>query len=251
MNAVAEITLEALKQHRLGPLERYSRCLRANFEAHPPPFSSGWYGEKFREMARNAEWFANIIVANASTEGWGSSKLWQLAGKTHEEPISALIRQHSMDEARHSRLYTHLADKVFPGTMTEGVRSELKTLAPTYRSGDLPPSLPPYSHRDVLDNLLQMNVAEIRTMVNQMLVRPVLLAYAPREARAQVSRALDRLMWDETRHVGYTASLVEQALASADAEFILDTAPRRLIQFNELTLGEVGHAPTQPELSFA
>jgi hypothetical protein len=251
MNGVAEMTLEALKQHKLGPLERYGRCLRSNFEAHPPPFCAAWYGDKFREMARDPEWFANILVGNASTEGWGSSKLWVLAGKTHEEPISALIRQHAMDEARHSRLYSHMVELVFPGTVTETLKSEFQTFAPAFRSGDRPEPLPPYSHQEVLDNLLQMNVAEIRTMVNQMLVRPVLLAYCPEESRAHVTRMLDRLMWDETRHVGYTAQLVDQALASQDEAFVLDTAPRRLIQFNELTLGEVGRAPSDPELTFA
>lgn len=249
MNGVAELTLEALKQHNLGPLERYGRCLRSTFEAHPPPFSAAWYGHKFREMARDPEWFANIIVGNASTEGWGSSKLWVLAGKTHEEPISALIRQHAMDEARHSRLYSRIVELVFPGTVTEALKNEFKTFAPTLRRSDRPEPLPAYSHREVLDNLLQMNVAEIRTMVNQLLVRPVLMTYCPEEARAQVTRMLDRLMWDETRHVGYTAQLMDEAMASQDAEFVLDTAPRRLIQFNELTLGEVGRAPT--ELSFA
>ncbi len=251
MNGVAEMTLEALKQHQLGPLERYGRCLRDNFEAHPPPFSASWYGDKFREMARDPEWFANILVGNASTEGWGSSKLWQLAGKTLEEPISALIQQHAMDEARHSRIYSRMVELVFPGTVTQAQKDELASFAPTFRSKDRPEPLPPYNHQEVLDNLLQMNVAEIRTMVNQLLVRPVLLVYCPEESRARVTRMLDRLMWDETRHVGYTAHLVDQALATRDAAFVLDTAPRRLIQFNELTLGEVGRAPTSPELSFA
>jgi hypothetical protein len=251
MNGVAEMTLEALKQHKLGPLERYGRCLRNTFEAHPPPFSAAWYGDKFREMAQDPEWFANILVGNASTEGWGSSKLWVLAGKTQDEPISALIRQHAMDEARHSRLYSHMVELVFPGTVTEALKKEFTAFAPTFRSKDRPEPLPPYTLQEVLDNLLQMNVAEIRTMVNQMLVRPVLLAYCPEESRAHVTRMLDRLMWDETRHVGYTAQLVDQALATQDAAFVLDTAPRRLIQFNELTLGEVGRAPTNPELTFA
>lgn len=251
MNVVAEITLEALEQHQLGPLERYRQCLRTTFEAHPPPFSAAWYGERFRELARNREWFANIIVGNASTEGWGASKLWHLAGKTHEEHVSVLIQQHARDEARHSRIYARMVGLVFPGTVTEALQNEFKTLAPTFRSGEKPEVLPPYTHNDVLDNLLQMNVAEIRTMVNQLLARPVLLAYCPEEVRPQVTRMLDRLMWDETRHVGYTAQLVDLALATQDASFILDTAPLRVSQFNEMTLAEVGRAPTNPESTFS
>jgi hypothetical protein len=179
VNVVAEITLKSLEQHRLGPLERYAQCLRSAFEAHPPPFSAAWYGERFRDMARDPEWFANILVGNASTEGWGSSKLWLLAGKTHEEPISALVRQHARDEARHSRMYSRILDLVFPGLVTESLRRELRAFAPVYRSDDRPERLEPYSHRQVLDNLLQMNVAEMRTMVNQLLVRPVAMIYCP------------------------------------------------------------------------
>lgn len=251
MNVVAEITLEALKQHELGPLERYSECLRNTFEAHPPPFSASWYGDQFRELARDKEWFANIIVGNASTEGWGSSKLWYLAGKTEVAHISELIQQHAMDEARHSRMYSSMVERLFPGTVTEALRSEFKTLAPVYRHGDRPERLPPYTLQDVLDNLLQMNVAEIRTMVNQMLARPVLLTYCPKESQAPLTRMLDKLMWDETRHVGYTAHLIDTALATGDAAFIQDLAPTRIIQLNELTLDEVGRARTNPQTTFA
>lgn len=251
MNVVAEITLEALGQHLLGPLERYSECLRSTFEAHPPPFSADWYGDQFRELARNREWFANIIVGNASTEGWGSGKLWYLAGKTPDEHVSVLIQQHAMDEARHSRMYSSMVERIFPGTVTDALRSELKTLAPIYRFGDRPERLPPYSGQDVLDNLLQMNVAEIRTLVNQLLARPVLLTYCPEESRERLTRMLDRLMWDESRHVGYTAQLIDQALASRDADFIRDIAPTRIVQLNELTLEEVGRAKADPQTAFA
>ncbi|MBZ4418452.1 hypothetical protein [Myxococcus sp. RHSTA-1-4] len=251
MNVVAEVTLEALKQHQLGPLERYSECLRNTFEAHPPPFSVAWYGDQFREMARDREWFANIIVGNASTEGWGSGKLWYLAGKTHEEHVSVLIQQHAMDEARHSRMYSSMVERIFPGTVGDALRSELKTLAPIYRADDKPERLPPYSYQAILDNLLQMNVAEIRTMVNQMLARPVLLTYCPEESKERLTRMLDRLMWDETRHVGYTARLIDEALATGDGDFIRDIAPTRIVQLNELTLEEVGRARTDPQTAFA
>ncbi|MCY1020149.1 hypothetical protein [Pyxidicoccus sp. MSG2] len=251
MNVVAEITLESLGQHGVGPLERYSECLRSTFEAHPPPFSADWYGDQFREMAHDREWFANIIVGNASTEGWGSGKLWYLAGKTPDEAISSLIQQHAMDEARHSRMYQSMVERIFPGTVTDALRADFKTLAPIYRFGDKPERLPPYSGQAILDNLLQMNVAEIRTLVNQLLARPVLMTYCPEESRERLTRMLDRLMWDESRHVGYTAQLIDRALASEDADFILDIAPTRIVQLNELTLEEVGRAKGNPQTAFA
>ncbi|QSQ23283.1 ferritin-like domain-containing protein [Pyxidicoccus parkwayensis] len=251
MNVVAEITLESLRQHDVGSLERYGECLRNTFEAHPPPFSAAWYGDQFREMARNREWFANIIVGNASTEGWGSGKLWYLAGKTPDDAVSALIQQHAMDEARHSRMYQSMVERIFPGTVTEALRAEFKTLAPIYRFGDKPERLVPYTGQDILDNLLQMNVAEIRTLVNQLIARPVLMTYCPADARERLTRMLDRLMWDESRHVGYTARLIDDALATRDGDFIRDLAPTRIIQLNELTLEEVGRARANPQTAFA
>jgi hypothetical protein len=88
-------------------------------------------------------------------------------------------------------------------------------------------------------------------MVNQMLARPVLLTYCPEASRAQLTRMLDSLMWDETRHVGYTARLLDQALATQDAAFLLETVPTRIIQLNELTLDEVGRARANPQTAFA
>lgn len=251
MNVVTELTLEALKQHQLGSLERYRPFLRATFEAQPPPFTTDWYGDRFREMARDPEWFANVIVGNASTEGWGASKLWYLAGKTRQEDISELVQQHARDEARHSRIYSRMVGLVFPQTRTEELQAQLKILAPTFRIEDRPEVLPAYSRQEVLDNLLQMNVAEIRTMVNQLLARPVILTYCPEASRAQVTRMLDRLMWDETRHVGYTGWLMDAALGAEDSEFLQDIASLRMTQFNELTLSEVGNAPTNPTGSFS
>jgi hypothetical protein len=135
--------------------------------------------------------------------------------------------------------------------MTEALRGELKALAPIYRPGDKPERHAPYTHQEVLDNLFQMNVAEIRTMVNQMLARPVLLTYCPAVSRERLTRMLDRLMWDETRHVGYTARIIDDALATRDGELLLDLASTRVVQLNELTLTEVGRAKSDPMTAFA
>jgi hypothetical protein len=61
---------------------------------------------------------------------------------------------------------------------------------------------------------------------------------------------LDRLMWDETKHVGYTAQLMEQALAGEDAEFVRDTVPLRFGEFNLMTLGEVGRPPPDADPAY-
>ena len=174
MNVVTELTLESLGQHESG---RSSATAHASVpRGATSPLHRRLVRRPLPRDGTNREWFANVIVGNASTEGWGAAKLWYLAGKTPDEDISSLVQQHARDEApRHSRMYSRMVGLVFPGAVTEALQAQLKMLAPIYRFGDTPERLPPYSGQDILDNLLQINVAEIRTLVNQLLARPVLM----------------------------------------------------------------------------
>jgi hypothetical protein len=51
---------------------------------------------------------------------------------------------------------------------------------------------------------------------------------------------LRSLMDDETRHVAYTARILEQAIADGRGELVRRMLVRRLEQFNRLTEREVG-----------
>jgi hypothetical protein len=94
-----------------------------------------------------------------------------------------------------------------------------------------------------LDELIQMNIGEIRTRIHQLLLRPVIMIHCPPEGRAKLQRILDSLLGDETRHIEYTARLIEKAM-EASAGFVRHTMKQRLDEFNQITLEEVG------ELSF-
>ena len=63
----------------------------------------------------------------------------------------------------------------------------------------------PYASAITLDDLIQMNIAEIRTLVHHILQRPMLLAYCAPERRRRLARLHDQLRLDEVRHIGYTA----------------------------------------------
>jgi hypothetical protein len=214
--------------------------LQAACEAHPPPFGMAWYGDKYRLVSRDPTWLANSLVSNAAKEGEGSRKLWELAGRTHDPEVAEQIRRHAIDEARHARLYILMIDIAFPDAMDKACRSALNDLSPGYTLRDQPKNQLLSADAQVLDEIIQMNIGEIRTRIHQLLLRPVIQAHCPSESRNKLKRVLDSLLLDETRHIEYTARLVEQAFAGGYSDFIQRTTSRRLDEFNEITLQEVG-----------
>jgi len=203
-----------------------------------------WYGEKYREVASDPTWLANSLIANAAKEGEGSQKLWALAGRTADSEVAGEIREHAVDEARHARLYITMLGIAFPESVDENILAELGRLSPGYTSKDRPDKLPTASEAQVLDELIQMNIGEIRTRIHQLLLRPVITAHCPPEGRAKLQRILDSLLGDETRHIEYTARLIEKAMTEKSVGFVRQTMKERLAEFNRITLEEVG------ELSF-
>jgi len=223
-------------------LAGYAASLRAACDAYPPPFGMAWYGEKYREAASNPDWLAMSLVANAAKEGEGAQKLWGLAGRTANYEVAEQIRMHAVDEARHARLYIAMLETAFPDTISEEIRPALLALSPGYSPRDQPPVSPPAADNRVLDELIQMNIGEIRTRIHQLLLRPVLTAYCPPDRRGKLARILDSLLEDETRHIEYTARLIERSIGRGLGEFVHRTMAKRLDEFNQITLGEVGES---------
>jgi len=244
MSVVPDLTIGALKETGTEPLPGYDSSLRAACEAHPPPYGMAWYGDKYREVARDASWLANSLIANAAKEGEGSRKLWTLAGRTADRNVAEQIRRHAIDEARHARLYIKMLSIIFPKAVDANLEVELNKLSPGYTTKDQPPPLPATSAANVLDEVIQMNIGEIRTRIHQLLLRPVAMAHCAKRERAKLQRVLDSLLSDETSHIRYTARLIERASNEGSAKFVKNTMKKRIAEFNKITLQEVG------ELSF-
>jgi hypothetical protein len=244
MNAVAELTIRALAETGAEHLDGYSSSLSEACEAAPPPYGMAWYGEKYRQVASDPSWLANSLIANAAKEGEGSQKLWALAGRAAERQVAEQIKVHAIDEARHARLYISMLGIAFPEAVDKSIIAECNKLSPGYTSDDEPDKLPAATESQVLDELIQMNIGKIRTRIHQLLLRPVIMSHCPPEGRAKLQRILDSLLGDETRHIEYTARLIEKAMAEKSAGFVRNTMKQRLEEFNQITLEEVG------ELSF-
>jgi len=240
MDTVADLTLSALRSAGIHGIEGYSESLISACDQHRPPFGMAWYGDQYRSYARDPQWLAASLVANAEVEGDGARKLWRIAGYAERENEAKLVQQHAVDEARHARLYIYMLDTVFPGALDEQLQAATKAMWPPISMGVTLNRSAPVTALRLLDDLVQMNIGEIRTRIHQQLLRPVILAHCPASERERIARALDALLRDETRHIGYTAELIEQANKGGHEEFVRVTMAKRLAQFNEITLNEVG-----------
>ena len=241
MNVVAGMTVKALAEHGVPALPAYRRALVSACNENPPLFGKRPWRDLYRHSARDPNWVALSLATSSQSEGEGAQHLWDMAACTPDADMASQIKAHAIDEARHSRVYVTLLDLVFPGTVAKQLRTQLRQLSPGYtRSTPLEARKgSPYAQPATVDELIQMNIAEIRTRILQLLQRPVLLAYCKNDRRARVRRILDALLHDETRHIAYTARLIERAAQASGVERIVALMHERVRDFNDITKDEV------------
>jgi hypothetical protein len=195
----------------------------------------------YREKARNPRWLATSLILNAEKEGEGARRLWEMAACTADVDAADQVRRHAIDEARHAKIYIGMLDTVFHGCADGELRQHLNCISPGYTLQDSPERsdvLMDFSY--TLDELIQMNMGEIRTRINQLMLEPMLLAHCHTSGQPRISRMLNSIINDETKHISYTAVLIEQAAQAGHRKLVRDIMFGRLGQFCELTLEEVG-----------
>jgi hypothetical protein len=198
-----------------------------------------WYGERYRSFAIDPTWIANSLIANAAKEGEGSAKLWNLSSRTPDSDIAELIRLHAIDESHHARYYILLLKLSFPEAVDKLSFSALKKLSPGYSRHSYPTPSISSAMEVVWDEIVQMNIGEIRTLVHQLLLKPVLSLHCLPQHLRRLTRILDRLREDEVGHIRYTANLINRA-ASTMPSFIGNIMKTRMSEFNDITLTEIG-----------
>ncbi len=215
----------------------YLSFFRAAVADDIPPYFLPEYGESFRRHILSPVWVIQCLVSNAIKEGEGSCDLSIVADSCTDEELRAQLVQHLEDEARHCRLYLRLIDIVFPGSMPEDVLAEIENKLPPLVHRPTP--RPPMNDWQLLDNLIQVNLGEVRTCIHQRLLEPVLQAYCPENRRPKLERALKWLASDESRHIQYTAQRIGQ-LAEVDAvsaEALFVARSRHFTAYTERELG--------------
>ena len=93
-----------------------------------------------------------------------------------------------------------------------------------------------YSDELLLDFFVQVNIAETRTLINQWLATPILLALCAEPAKDKLAKLLNVLCKDEMRHIAYTGKLIERLSPSFDLDSLVI---ERLRGFSEITSQEI------------
>jgi rubrerythrin len=250
VNYAAELTLESLRAHYAAAGPYYSDALITACRKAPPPFGTKKYEKIYRDVAKDPTWMAMSLIQNAQGEGEGSEHLWDLAASTPDARVAAHVKAHAIDESRHAKAYLAMLDLTFPDVVDNELRPQLNTFSPGYtqRSPLEAHAGSPYASAVTLDDLIQMNIAEIRTLVHHLIQRPMLLAYCVPERRHRLALLHDRLRIDEARHIGYTAALIEEFAQRGKADAVKRLMQERMSDFNAITNEDLGRGAFKPDL---
>lgn len=244
METLATIVRANLKAINTADSPLYDAILENAVLLAPPPFAENQFGRRYFELARNSDWFANSLVANAALEGYGATQIWKFSNRVASDEYAAAVRQHARDESRHSTLFIAMLRMVFPGaTIDEDTETALAGMQPRFALKEPPVAKRPeaelMSGDLLLDELIQVHITEIRALVLQYLLRSALLAYARPPHDHRLERMSARLIRDESRHIGYTARIFEKEAREGSREFLFDAFHSRLRDFNDLTMIEL------------
>ncbi|HAX76003.1 MAG TPA: hypothetical protein DCY88_09240 [Cyanobacteria bacterium UBA11372] len=244
MNNVSELAIDYLGRYNCPISEDYKTVLREACEINPPPHGKAWYGNLYRKCACNPEWFANSLILNAAEEGNGARHVWDFARQVENQEFSQLVRSHSIDESRHSKMFVALINRLFPTQMEADYREQLQALSPEYYHHKHPP-IEPVSDNEmmdeelVMDEIIQINLLEIRALILQLLLRPVLQAYATPADLPIVTRMSDMFIYDETKHVEYSAYCIGKYMEGSNREWVRDRMIYRQQTVNEMFLEDI------------
>lgn len=222
-------------------LPTIDRIVMDQFAAVEPPFVQAWYGDRYRDFASDPLWLAHSFVANAEKEAEGSRKLYTIAASARRQPFAEEILIHAEDEARHARMYIGMLRILFPEALDDEERRALNNGFPIHEvEVDANLGTPDAELDYLVDQIVQMNIGEIRTRLHQKLLRPVALAYCSPKSLSRMASSLDQIYEDEGRHIIYTATILERLAKNGWKDRIEQLYRRRLVEFGEITLVEVG-----------
>jgi rubrerythrin len=245
MHGLASLVLEHLQSIGAPRHPLFEDMLVHSMNVAPPPFGENWFGRRYFELARNADWFANSLVANAALEGYGSRQLWAFSNKVKKEACAAAVRRHALDESRHSTMFVNMLRMVFPQVEIDPeAQEQIDALQPHFTSTnhpttDKPPEAERYGDIAFLHEMVGIHFTEIRALVLQLLLRPALLAYSPTGNRDKLAAFSSVLIRDEARHIEYAANIIQQEAEHGYKDLLFALFEEQLREFNEVTMMEL------------
>ncbi|MGY4197846.1 hypothetical protein [Bradyrhizobium sp. USDA 4520] len=244
MSFLADLVIDNLRKIKSAEYPIYSQIIRHCYET-TPPFARDWFGRRYFELARNPEWFANSLVANSALEGYGSTQIWKFSSRVESDRYAEALRQHALDESRHSTMFVRMLLLTFPGIeLNSETEHSLDRLQPKYNRKRHPaiekrPAKELIMGREVLNEIIQVHITEIRALVLQFLLRPAMLTYAPESSQKILTSASDVLIRDESRHIRYSAEFFEDAARAGERDFLFEAFEYQTKKFNDLTIEEL------------
>jgi hypothetical protein len=248
MRSLTDQVVEELTRIQSPQYPLYQSILCHAVASAPPVFADRRFGQRYDELACDADWFANSLVANACLEGHGARQIWAFADKIGHAGYANCIRRHAIDESRHSSLFIAALRMTFPGALesqTRQTRERIHAMQP-FLDTTAPPATPvdtfnQLDERCAINELVQVHITEIRALILQYRVRDALQRHAPADKQPALLRMSDRLIADEARHIQYSAAIFEAHANEGPShhDWLYDRFEQGLLTFNQVTLEEL------------
>jgi hypothetical protein len=245
MNNLTSLVVDNLRAVSTRKYPVYSKILDHSFSQAPPPYSEDWFGRRYFELARDPEWFANSLIANSALEGYGSSQVWKFSHRMHNDEYVGAVQRHALDESRHSTMFVSMFNLTFPGLeIDRATRERINDQQPRYSPTNLPPGErldqgSRMTEGETFNELVGIHLTEIRALVLQYLLRPVIEVYAPEKFRKRIKMFSSSLIRDEAKHIDYTARIFEAAAAAGHTDQLAYLFELRVKDFNDVTMLEL------------
>jgi len=244
MRPRAKEALESVQHALQDDCPKYGAIFARSLEMIDPVFFSDEYEEFFWHCSTTIpNWLPRVLSVCATTEGNGAHGLLDIWRSVDffEEAEDGLLA-HDKDEAGHARLFIQLAKLVYPDNYAEGVIDGLAgSLRPVTRE-DQVKSGKCIDARMLLDYLVQLNIVEMRTRIHLHFLAPNYYNMAPACSQPKVERILNSLDADETRHMCYTARLIEQMVDKCEIERMAGIYACRLGDYHRHSLDHCNSA---------
>jgi len=90
----------------------------------------------------------------------------------------------------------------------------------------------------LIDYMMQLNIVEMRTLHHLKIMAPMYYELCPTENREKVRRILESLERDESRHIAYTAEIIDEWYEKENDDIgrLTDVFICRLVGYNQHTL---------------
>ncbi len=159
-----------------------------------------------------------------------------MAPSIRYKAASRLLQKHAIDESNQVYDYLTLLDLVFPDSVAPSLRQGLNQLSPGYCLGTLiTSSKRKYTDTNLLDQLVSINLAELRRVIRQVIQQQSLEAHASGTNLIQALELQKRMLTTTLGHLGQTAELIEVRSESINDEELRLIVCHRLYDFNSRT----------------